>query len=1500
MSLQIYLAHTGQRLQADPISFASPDALKSWIANQASVPIDRQILITGRGKNVRQQNLLTETEVFVYDKQYISPSCDDHPPDTPLPQTLHLREPPTTLANQTSFQAWRDLSKARRTWAAELVELVAPYRDITRQSLEEADIIHRASSLALTNLQSHVRSIQNKFEETKRWAKAARDDHDNVLRDWKGNLQILDRVPATRDFAFLLQRPSTPTKKKAQHGSEPSDTITLRAFINEEEVERAASELSFDAHKFSVRLEELDATMIDISAATQEVEKDIHQGTESLSIEEFENLFADVETLTRKIGTDHEDLLRLPDHKNSIPTASRRALIHTRDLLPSLQSLASDISHFAHQVAIRRTSCLQASTLALQNISVIQSGLGDFQSQVSSLGLTSEGMDAYDSVRSVFDLPVAYGSTLVEAIRRTEWTESVKADTDHVSQELKVYKEAEQRRRRKWRKSMGSLINEISDNTDLGIDISLSDSGSPWPSSSRQGVFDYIESLRNVGIDDAVQHVTNLLKELEASKPRRKGARAFTGGSVHDVDVAIDNSSVLLGDEDDTMRNLRNEKSRLEDKLRASDSRVRKLEDLLHRQSQMNRPTSINFGPSPSEPERPPHSPVGLPSPRPNELISRRSSVSSRRHSSNQNPEERVLIQRIVSLEADLRAERDSALKLQREAHADRRASTENRERMNEAESTKRDLLANLEAQRQEFDDERQLLEDEMHKLKIRLEEVEDELDRVLGSRDHQKMTSENTIVELQAELDRLRKCTSEEIAKAQGQADFVRNDFMFQRDRANAIEKQLQQAKEESWSLQDQNLNLANQLRDRADAQLEHVSSLQAAHSHLSPGGPASEDLGRLASAIEILSEGLAIHARNSDEAAQLASAENKSLEEELLQTKSQLEQAKNQLVTEETEIFMFRESLAQERGKVASLRNELADAQTELNNLRTKFAAGETGSEALKDRLSEEECKVADLTERLAVADSNAESFEQEILIWKDKVQNLTTEARQWKDRLDARGVRAKDLSQRLLSHNDRMVRMLEQMGYSVVRQDDQLVIQRASRVNASMVLSSEGSTSMYRSLSGQLQTQHYLNASDLDTLYWMSDSDATSEDTKFQDFISTLSRLDIEAAADLVAKRYKDVENLARKYQKDSRAYREKTHRLQSEAHDKIAYRSFKEGDLALFLPTRNQATRPWAAFNVGAPHYFLREQDIHKLQSRDWLLARISKVEERVVDLSRSLTNGHHGNNLPTGIDRRSINTEASDHGSTKSVDDENPFELSDGLRWYMIDASEEKPGTAPFLTPGLGKSTVAATNIDARGSIRLTKEGKKIRDSSGSGTAAIATKTLTKSLDSRRSSSNSKKGHVMSPSAAPNTAGDGNESAVLESPRPTSSSINQNPKPPPEAVNPSESSEQAREDAPIFEVGAVERPYSPRSLFILGASSGKLSSGKISNQETATFSPSRRDTNITPGANMSPNKGQAQRQQQRQRQRQASPQKKPWDKLWSMEYRFESGGSGNGS
>jgi autophagy-related protein 11 len=60
MSLQIAVAHTGQRFDADLVGFNSIDTLKQWISSVTQIPPESQILLTPRGKHVKLQALLTE------------------------------------------------------------------------------------------------------------------------------------------------------------------------------------------------------------------------------------------------------------------------------------------------------------------------------------------------------------------------------------------------------------------------------------------------------------------------------------------------------------------------------------------------------------------------------------------------------------------------------------------------------------------------------------------------------------------------------------------------------------------------------------------------------------------------------------------------------------------------------------------------------------------------------------------------------------------------------------------------------------------------------------------------------------------------------------------------------------------------------------------------------------------------------------------------------------------------------------------------------------------------------------------------------------------------------------------------------------------------------------------------------------------------------------------------------------------------------------------------
>lgn len=139
-----------------------------------------------------------------------------------------------------------------------------------------------------------------------------------------------------------------------------------------------------------------------------------------------------------------------------------------------------------------------------------------------------------------------------------------------------------------------------------------------------------------------------------------------------------------------------------------------------------------------------------------------------------------------------------------------------------------------------------------------------------------------------------------------------------------------------------------------------------------------------------------------------------------------------------------------------------------------------------------------------------------------------------------------------------------------------------------------------------------------------------------------------------------------------------------------------------------------------------------------------MARISRIQERVVDLSKPLH--HRATTIGNGTVEAAQSSNAGPSNADPLIDDENdnPFDLSDGLRWYLIDAVEDKSG-APPATPAPAKTTVAANNVEVMGDMHShgRVKGPLGRGGVPSGIEGVS-KTLSKSLESRRSSTGSRK------------------------------------------------------------------------------------------------------------------------------------------------------------
>lgn len=1216
-----------------------------------------------------------------------------------------------------------------------LVNECTTISNTAQQRYSEMDVITRSVGAAVVNLQTHVQNLVQKCNDARTWAAEVLRDHQSLLENWERSLGQLRTIPATAPMIrFIVGRDPRNGKQQA----------CLEDLIDLVEVRRAADVAKRAAAQFERGVAELESVMDELTEGTNAIGQKSENGVARSSSErsgEPTQLMEDIEAIARKVDSDYESVLGFQNTPKNVSQASKSALLHTKNFLPNLRKRYLEMHDLLRQATEVRNEAAVESVEVMQSIAMLNSMCTEVADRLSSLDVAPEEDKAFALLQLVHQLPAVYASFVSEAIRRREWSEKIKSDSSTIANEVAAFQDEEERRRKKWQKSTGALFwADKNEGKAMGLEVNLLGDGEQWPLASREDLEQLLQALKSQDSrPDVISAVSQIMEELNRpTKQQIKTVKGFKNGSFHEA--VMSRSALLARSEDNLVRDLQQQNSKLEQKLKGSESRVRRLEDLLHRQSVASR-SSTGF--------QPPATPIidrhDVPaSPRVPDYPSRPGSAASRRFSATQGPDEKALVQRLIVVEAELIAERERAAGLEKEVSAKTNAHNEIKGLVAEANSTKKDLMENLEAQQREFGIERQSLEAEIKKLKAKLEEYEDDMDRIMGSRDQ----VDERVRLMQQELEKVRAESAAETDKAQGQVDFLRNDAKLQRESNEALERQLQVAREE-----------AVESKKRAQqAELDGDKRLQDLYGVLLSNEERPTDSNELVESLlarwtDMVGE-VEMHKRD----VELARHDRQDAQTTLTNLKGELSTMRVQYNKMTTKFAESQETLEAERAKFMALVDQLVDEREQLTLLRNKFAEGETGSEALRNRIQEEEQSVATLSEELAANRSRVGSLEDELHSAQEQLQTSHMRYEKLSERFEARTLRAKELTQRLYTQNDRLIRLLDRLSYSVTRQNGTMTITKNPRAERSRdnnnADSSDPGSSMRRSLSGATSiTKALADSADLSTLYWMEGSpsphsstyiDGDIETRKYDSFLSTLGCLDVDSFSDILLKRLRDTEHTLRKYTLASRTYRDKSHAYQQEASQKIAYRHFGVGDLALFLPTRNQAMGAWAAFNVGAPHYFLREREGMGLARREWLVARITSISERVVDLSKSLGRS-------ATADKGSIG----ENESFEEDENDNPFELSDGLRWYLLDAVEERAGTAPS-TPGLGKSTVATTSVDAQGAIMGRQQSssshrKGLSIGGGGGERGMGSvvegvsKTLSRSLDSRRSSVNSKKG-----------------------------------------------------------------------------------------------------------------------------------------------------------
>jgi autophagy-related protein 11 len=1237
---------------------------------------------------------ILKKEIYIYDiriTQATSPgSAPSHASESPLPKRYNPPMAPNLIEDARAIISWQNLYKERRTWATKVAEECGHLAQATQDRYSEMDVIIKCLDAAITNLEHSVKQIEPKYNDLEKWVKPALAEHEQLAKNWEHSLSLAKSVPISAAMVKFMTKREVKKPKNA----------SLEDLIELDTARKSGRLAPTSLKKFSTKAADLEKAAgrmyQELEALSQDFDQLMNRSVLTHGGEAFQ-LLDDLEAVAKKIDTDYQTTMEYTDSHRDHLQASRTAQNHTDRLLPSLRKRAKEMDEMLQYATKGRNTIAADSVDFMRAITQITALHSSVKTQINVLNSAEDDLNTFDYLRLIHQLPYMYASFAAEAIRRREWAEKVKTDSSTLANEMALFQDEETKRRRKWQKMVGSMYGpDAVEPNAMGLEVNLRGEEEVWPSLTKQDLEEFLEHLQQQRADTTViEDVSKLLIDLNnPTKQQSKRLKAFKNGSVHEA--ALGRSGLMIRGDDEVIRNLQEQNARLETKLKTSESRVRRLEDVLHRQSQASRPSLGN---------------VFQPGSHNDSIIS----TKDDRRRSGEGTE--AFLQRIKQLELDLGVEKEKSAIFEKDLTVRTNQHNDIKGQMEEVNSTKKDLLENMEALKREWDEERKSLEDEIKNLKAQIEDTEDEIVHFGESRENEKANYDEKVHDLERQIDRLQKDRNDDTLRTQGQVDFLRTEGRLQRERIDMLDNQLQTAQEEAKSL-------AKTLETTRETGYRQLLALKDLHIQLAPNEKVPDDLADLVETLDTKTTDLLAKTQTAENDMILLKSDLELAHANIKELRQHVASAKESLAEEEVTTLHLRENLAEETAKVTALEGELGVAREQLDQLRTKIADGETGSETLRKKLDEEEKKIMKLAEDLASKQSQVGSIEEELRLFKEKLLESHAKLSGLTALFDARTSHAKDLTQRLYSQNDRLCRLLERVGFSVARQGSKMTIIKVSRADRSSQNANDSSdpgSSVRRSAT--LTSRPLADSTDLELLHWMNAVDVDAESEKYEAFMTALGTFDMDLFSETVYRRLKDVEHLARKFQRESRAYREKAHALQKEAHEKIAYKHFKEGDLALFLPTRNQSAGAWAAFNIGFPHYFLREQDAHRLRSREWLLARIGKIQERVVDLSKSI-------HQPSETD--SMNDE----------DNDNPFQLSDGLRWYLLDAHEDKAG-AP-ATPGLGKSTVATNNVDAVADLHTHARIGKDKHRAAATSIEGVSKTLSKSLESRRSSTGSRK------------------------------------------------------------------------------------------------------------------------------------------------------------
>lgn len=385
-------------------------------------------------------------EFYVFDRKLLYADLDAIAPQLELELDPQPELTPPHVALPATSPALRDML----AWALEVQHRVETQYNTACDMHACIERIHTSTCVALANLQAHTVTIKHAIKTLEEIASKELGSMEELLQRYEHDLYILSRVPIE---AKLLAKPV------ARNAKPP----TLGDFVDARKIRTTAEDCRAQLAELQTRYANTVQVEVQLAVDLADLVSEINHthiepSTETLA--QIREVYQCTLEAVHELEAPHEST---PDDKEHLSAHSKRSLEHATDVNRTAARIDAYCARATQNLAYLvsdRNELVHRHLNLVQDISSLQSDYADLGAALAEIdaALASPKLDGFKRLQRLKKMLWAYGASLVEGVRRTEFTPLFMDKAQRLAELMAQFTESERAARMEYATHVASQL----------------------------------------------------------------------------------------------------------------------------------------------------------------------------------------------------------------------------------------------------------------------------------------------------------------------------------------------------------------------------------------------------------------------------------------------------------------------------------------------------------------------------------------------------------------------------------------------------------------------------------------------------------------------------------------------------------------------------------------------------------------------------------------------------------------------------------------------------------------------------------------------------------------------------------------------------------------------------------------------------------------------------------------------------------------------------------